>query len=101
MFAERSVIGVVGFFHHADSRGTLLRVELLHIATDPSWERQSIGAALVAWVQAEHPGDPIEAETDGDTVGFYRSSGFDIASLGQLYPGVERFRVVLRPDLIR
>ncbi|MEE2056029.1 GNAT family N-acetyltransferase [Rhodococcus artemisiae] len=101
VFAERSVIGVVGYFHHTDCRGTLRCVELLHIATDPRWERQGVGAALVEWVQAEHPGDPIETETDGDAVGFYRAIGFDVASLGQRYPGVERFRVVLRPNLIR
>ncbi len=71
-----------------------LDLELLHIATDPGWERQGVGAAMVEWVQAQHPGDPIEAETDGDAVGFYRAIGFGIASRGEMYPGIERFRVV-------
>lgn len=98
---EPTAIGIVGYLHHADCRGTIRRVEVLHIATDPHWERQGVGAALVEWGRAEHPGDLIEAETDGDAVGFYRSIGFDIESLGQLSPGVERFRVLLRTNSIR
>lgn len=33
----------------------------------------------------------IFAETDNDAVGFYRSYGFEVTSLGEKYPGVERF----------
>lgn len=33
----------------------------------------------------------IEAETDATSVGFYRACGFSITSLGEVYPGVERF----------
>jgi hypothetical protein len=38
----------------------------------------------------------LEATTDSDAVGFYRRSGFKIESLGEQYPGVERFRCVLQ-----
>ena len=34
----------------------------------------------------------IEAETDRDSVQFYRRCGFSITSLGEKFPGVERFR---------
>lgn len=34
----------------------------------------------------------ISAETDRDAVGFYRKYGFQITSLGEKYPGVERFK---------
>ena len=34
------------------------------------------------------------AETDQEAVGFYRKCGFKVESLGELYPGVERFRCV-------
>jgi hypothetical protein len=37
----------------------------------------------------------LEAETDSDAVGFYRSCGFTVLSLGEVYPGVERFRCTL------
>ena len=36
----------------------------------------------------------IEAETDADAVGFYEQVGFTVTSLGESYPGVERFRCV-------
>ncbi|GMA25018.1 N-acetyltransferase [Luteimicrobium album] len=34
----------------------------------------------------------LVAETDAEAVGFYRRCGFDVVSLGERYPGVERFR---------
>lgn len=34
----------------------------------------------------------IVAETDLDGVGFYRACGFSVATLGEKYPGVKRFR---------
>ncbi|MGG4554653.1 hypothetical protein ABEX11_20625 [Paenibacillus humicus] len=37
----------------------------------------------------------VEAETDKDAVDFYRRLGFNITSLGQKYPGVERFQCSL------
>lgn len=33
----------------------------------------------------------VSAETDADAVEFYRKYGFKIKSLGEKYPGVERF----------
>ncbi|AHD24025.1 acetyltransferase (plasmid) [Rhodococcus pyridinivorans SB3094] len=71
---------------------------MLHIATARCRQHTGIGTAMIRWVQARYPGDPIEAQTDRDGVGFYRSVGFEIESLGELYPGVERFRVVLEPS---
>ncbi|MNU09693.1 hypothetical protein D3C72_2564150 [compost metagenome] len=37
----------------------------------------------------------ITAETDHEAAGFYRSAGFTVTSLGEKYPGVERFACVL------
>lgn len=38
---------------------------------------------------------PIVAETDRSALGFYLALGFGVTSLGEKYPGVERFRVRL------
>ena len=38
----------------------------------------------------------VTAETDRDAVEFYRRCGFKICSLGEKYPGVERFLCELR-----
>ncbi|WP_138845868.1 GNAT family N-acetyltransferase [Rhodococcus pyridinivorans] len=98
VFLEGSVVGVVGYLGHPGGRDMPRRVELLHIATARCRQRTGIGTAMIRWVHARYPGDPIEAQTDCDGVGFYRSVGFEIESLGELYPGVERFRVVLEPS---
>ena len=37
--------------------------------------------------------DTLEAETDGDAVGFYRACGFSVTPLGEKHPGVQRFAV--------
>lgn len=33
----------------------------------------------------------LEAETDDEAVEFYKKIGFQVKSLGEKYPGVERF----------
>ncbi|ETE89388.1 acetyltransferase [Bacillus thuringiensis serovar aizawai str. Leapi01] len=33
----------------------------------------------------------IEAETDDEAVEFYKRIGFQVKSLGEKYPGIERF----------
>lgn len=93
---DRLVVGVVGYQRHTDWPGLVWRVELLHIATRPDRQRRGIAAAMVGWVLAQHPGALIEAQTDRASVGFYRSIGFDVVSLGELYPSLERFRAARR-----
>ncbi len=88
--AGGDVVGVVGYIPGRD------RTELVHIATAPRVRRSGVGAALVAWVREHCGSGVVEAQTDGDSVGFYRALGFEVESLGELYPGVERFVVTLR-----
>jgi ribosomal protein S18 acetylase RimI-like enzyme len=72
------------------------RVIVLHIATATCVRRAGIATALLTELRRRIPrGLPITAETDADAVGFYRSNGFAITSLGEKYPGVERFHVAL------
>lgn len=40
----------------------------------------------------------MEAETDKNAVNFYRKIGFNITSLGEKYPGVERFKCTLNKE---
>ncbi|MFD1861341.1 GNAT family N-acetyltransferase [Planococcus chinensis] len=67
-------------------------LEIKHIAVAPTQRGRGIGKALVKAVRKELTPNVIVAETDGEAVGFYRSLGFEIRSLGEKYPGVERFR---------
>lgn len=79
------------------------RLEALHhavincIAVDPSYRHQGIGEALIQAVFTQFQLQSLVAETDADAVGFYRQCGFEITSLGEMYPGVERFHCVLCP----
>jgi len=90
--SSRLPVGVIGY-SAAPDRTTLL---LLHVATDPHCRRHGIGTALIHWVHARHPSIPLTAETDADAVRFYEKTGFTSTSLGEKYPGVERF-LVRRP----
>ncbi|KXF52299.1 acetyltransferase [Rhodococcus sp. SC4] len=84
-------VGAIGYSAAPD------QVTLLHLATDPVCRQQGIGTALIHWVHSRHPSIPLTAETDADAVRFYEETGFTSTSLGENYPGVERF-VVRRPS---
>ncbi|MDP2859713.1 MAG: hypothetical protein Q8P50_17310 [Bacillota bacterium] len=43
----------------------------------------------------------LYAETDGEAVGLYVKCGFRIESLGEKYPGVERFLCTLEAPACR
>lgn len=74
--------------------GLLIQPEeivILHIAVREEMRGKGIGRALLHEVMSLHELTILKAETDKDAVGFYRTCGFHIESLGELYPGVERF----------
>ncbi|MFC5465001.1 GNAT family N-acetyltransferase [Lederbergia graminis] len=63
--------------------------EIKHIAVSSDQRGKGIGSKMINYVNDKYP--LISAETDNDAVGFYRNYGFKITSLGEKYPGVERF----------
>jgi len=69
-------------------------VTVLHVATAPSLQHRGIGMKLLDAVGgATGYRLPLVTETDQASVGFYESTGFAVESLGEKYPGVERFTV--------
>jgi 8-oxo-dGTP pyrophosphatase MutT (NUDIX family)/N-acetylglutamate synthase-like GNAT family acetyltransferase len=95
-----------------DSTGRLVAAAAVHpsddgrrwaldaIAVAPDRRGAGCGAQLIACLAEVLPGvHVLEAETDASGVGFYERCGFSVMSLGELYPGVVRFRCVrsLRP----
>lgn len=73
-------------------------VVVRHIATAPGVRRTGVATSLLQALRRLIPaGLSIVAETDAHAVGFYRSNGFSVASLGEKYPGVERFQATLPP----
>ena len=69
-------------------------IEIINVATAHDTERRGVGSALVLALLARSKGCPVCAETDVEAVGFYRSLGFTIESLGDKYPGTVRYRCV-------
>ena len=61
------------------------------IAVVPSARGKGIGSHLLQQSIATFSLTRLVAETDRDAVEFYRKCGFTISSLGEMYPGVERF----------
>ncbi|MFB5674004.1 GNAT family N-acetyltransferase [Paenibacillus terreus] len=85
MTDNNMVLGIIGSKRSEDS------AEILHLAVDTHKRRQGIGRNMVdEWMALEWPVE-VTAKTDHDAVGFYRKYGFIIHSLGEKYPGVERF----------
>lgn len=87
------VVGLAGFTLQEDGQ-----LYLRHIAVHPEHRREGYGRGLILeLIELKRPRE-IVAETDEEAVDFYRNVRFDIVSLGEPYPGVERFRCVYEVD---
>jgi N-acetylglutamate synthase-like GNAT family acetyltransferase len=64
---------------------------LLHIAVDQQERRRGIGMKLVKGVIEAEGLQALYSETDQNSVDFYRAAGFQVTSLGEKHPGIERF----------
>lgn len=78
-------LGIVGFKRQGVSG------EILHIAVDERKRNCGIGRRMIDELLLLENLTQLTAETDRDAVEFYRRYGFEIQSLGEKYPGVERF----------
>ncbi len=87
---EPEVAGVIGLRELA---GT---VEIRHLAVAPGRRGRGLGWEMVFALPTVCTCLDVVAETDRDAVGFYRRIGFSVESLGEVYPGTERFRCRLR-----
>lgn len=66
--------------------------EITALAVAPEWRGRGIAGRLVFGAGERLGLGAVEAETDADAVDAYRTIGFAVESLGERYPGVERFR---------
>ena len=69
--------------------------EIKHIAVSPKQRGDGVGRAMIDFIIDTYSSCTIIAETDKDAVNFYQTLGFKITSLGETYPGVERFQCLL------
>lgn len=83
---DEAFIGVIGV---RMNEGSILKI--LHLSVHPDYRGLGYGRGLlVELIELKKP-NLLVAETDQDAVDFYRNVGFTIVSLGEKYPGVERF----------
>jgi ribosomal protein S18 acetylase RimI-like enzyme len=66
-----------------------------HFAVMPEHRYQGIGRSMLRQLPDELSLVQLVAETDSGALRFYQQCGFDVESLGELYPGVELFRCTL------
>ena len=67
-----------------------------HIATHPDLRKRGIGRALIEFIRDELKFEWIEAETDDESLNFYKSCSFEIDPLGKNNFGVKRYKSKLR-----
>jgi len=87
---EQDLVGCIGIV-----KGEANRCEIKHIAVSPAYRGKGVGREMIRYVEDHHAFSSIYAETDQDAVIFYKNLGFHITSLGEKYPGVERFGCLL------
>jgi ribosomal protein S18 acetylase RimI-like enzyme len=80
------MVGILGFKREGGNKLTIT-----HIAVRPDSRGAGFGRGLILEAIAMFKPSVVQAETDEEAVDFYRSIGFEIKSLGEVYPGVERF----------
>ncbi|WP_054956430.1 GNAT family N-acetyltransferase [Paenibacillus dakarensis] len=85
---EGILVGIIGI----DIEDEELTIK--HIAVTPENRGKDYGRGMIMELMLQLKPSRVIAETDEESVGFYRSIGFEIYSLGETYPGVERFRCV-------
>ncbi len=90
---EGTLIGVIGIEQVTEGAGVITQ-----IAVARSVRHQGIARAMIDDGMGALSISVLQAETDDDAVGFYRSCGFQVRSLGEKYPGVERYLCVRRAE---
>ncbi|MEB2279736.1 GNAT family N-acetyltransferase [Lysinibacillus xylanilyticus] len=81
---EGEIFGCIGI-----EQVSLFECEIKHIAVLADQREKGIGSKMINYIANKY--SSIVAETDNEAVDFYRRYGFFITSLGEKYPGVERF----------
>jgi len=83
---DGEIVGIIGF--RLADRSLVIQ----HIAVHPEYRGMGYGRGLILeLIELKNP-EKITVETDEDAVEFYRNIGFSISSLGEKYPGVERYQ---------
>ncbi|MBX0355605.1 GNAT family N-acetyltransferase [Bacillus toyonensis] len=72
------------------------KARICHIAVVPEYRHTGIAFQMIREVVRMHQLTYVEAETDNEAVEFYKKIGFKVKSLGEKYPGIERFHLYFK-----
>jgi ribosomal protein S18 acetylase RimI-like enzyme len=84
---DNEVIGVIGYCLLSDND-----VLIKHLSVKPEYRGLGYGRGMILEIIDLIRPKRITLETDDDAVDFYRNIGFEITSLGEKYPNVERYK---------
>ena len=85
-FANGRLAGVIGY------RRRDTELEITHVAVREDFRRQGVARALISAVSRRHADFEPVAETDDETVGFYRAIGFRTEALPREINRAQRWR---------
>ncbi len=92
LYGMRDAIRVIGLLGvHYPIAGPL---EITHVAVHERLRHRHLGVQMIGIVALMYRDRHFIAYTDDDAVGFYRKMGFQIESLGEVYPDRVRYRCV-------
>lgn len=89
------IVSCIGVEFHNFKKGVIKHIAVLPIKRD-----SGIGRSMISFICSKYKLKSLLAETDKDAVLFYASLGFQITSLGEKYPGVERFLCELKTSIL-
>ncbi len=86
------LVGMIGYEKSGDD------LIVHHISVIPENRGLGYGRGMILEAMTKEKPKRVIAETDEEAVDFYRNIGFIVQSLGERYPGTERFRCVYEVD---
>lgn len=81
-----ALVGMIGLSVEEEGKGVIH-----HIVVHPFSRHNGIGRAMISAATQRFDLRELSAETDAESAEFYGRLGFDIQSLGEKYPGTQRF----------
>lgn len=86
----QDIMGIIGILKRKNN------IEIKHIAVSKNRRKMGIGKKLINTIRAKYKNKTIFAETDDETVEFYRKCGFNIINLGEKYPNIVRYKCIIK-----
>lgn len=83
--AEGELVGIVGFLMEGEE------LQLKHIVVAPDYRGFGYGRGQLLELMLLKQPKRVICETEEESVNFFRAIGFEVRSLGEVHPGVERY----------